>query len=177
MSERILSLDITTLTGWAYGAVGEVPRAGAVRFAPSGASHGEIGRGFLRWFTDFIAVSPVDTLFYEVPLDPRWMGGKTNFSTARIVIGLPFLLETVASAKSINRIREVTVNDVRKVFIGKSPKKGEGKLLVQEKCRALGWKFADDNAADALALWAFACKNRAPGSSLVKGGEPCLMAI
>lgn len=160
MSEHILALDLSTQTGWAYGVIGATPRSGTVTLAKPGASHGEIGRGFLRWFLDFVTVNEVDTLFYEVPADPRFMGSKTTFKTARILIGLPFLLETAAGSRGINRIIETTVHDARKFFLGKSPRGGQGKDLVQAKCRALGWKFEDHNAADALCVWAQAADNR-----------------
>ena len=36
--------------------------------------------------------------------------------------------------------------------------KGEVKMMVQRKARSLGWlERADDDAADALALWSFQC--------------------
>lgn len=161
----ILALDIASRTGWAFGRPGEYPLSGSVRLAPPGASNGAIGRGMLRWLTDFITVSKPDILYYEVPLDPRHMGSKTTFKTARILLGLPFLVETIAEARGIYRLREAGVQDVRKHFCG-TPRPKDKKAAVLARCRQLRWDPVDDNAADALALWDFACAIEAPGVAI-----------
>lgn len=163
--ETILALDIATTTGWAFGRPGDIPRSGSVRLAPPGSSNGAIGRGMLRFLTDFISVEKPDQIYYEVPLDPRHMGAKTTFKTARILLGLPFLVETIAEARGIFRLREAGVQDVRKYFVG-TPRPKDKKAAVQTQCRVLGWKPVDDNAADALALWAFACAIEAPRAAI-----------
>ena len=163
--KSILALDIASRTGWAFGVSGELPKSGSVRLAPSGSSNAAIGRGMLRWLTDFISVNPPDVIYYEVPLDPRHMGRKTTFATARILLGLPFLVETIAEARGIFKLREVGVQDVRKYFVGEARPKDK-KSAVLARCRQLGWRAADDNAADALAVWAFACAVEAPRSSI-----------
>ena len=165
----ILFLDIAGKLGWAYGRPGQVPRAGSVLLAKSGRSHGETGSAFLVWFTDLLKISDVAALYFEAPLDPRFLGPKTNLSTSRILLGLPFLLETIAHARSIYPVREVSIHDARKHFIGRSPRGDQGKKEVQTMCRSLRWDFADDNAADALCGWSFACKHRVPGSKNVMG--------
>lgn len=161
----ILSLDIATRAGWAFGRPGEYPRSGSVRLAPPGSSNGTIGRGMLRWLTDFITVNQPSMIYYEVPLDPRHMGKKTTFATARILLGLPFLVETVAEARGIFKLREAGVQDVRKHFCG-TPRPADKKAAVLARCRQLGWRPEDDNAADALALWDFACAIEAPGAAI-----------
>lgn len=161
----ILALDIATRTGFAFGRPGEFPRSGSVRLAPQGASNGMIGRGMLRWLTDFLAVNPVGALYYEVPLDPRHMGNKTNFATARVLLGLPFLVETIAEARGIFKLREAGVQDVRKHFVGEARPKDK-KAAVLARCRQLRWAPEDDNAGDALALWDFACAIEAPGTAI-----------
>lgn len=88
-SKSILSLDIATVTGFAFGRPGEPPISGSIRLAPSGSGNGAIGRGMLRWLTDFITVNSPDLIYYEVPIDPRHMGKSTTFATARILLGLP----------------------------------------------------------------------------------------
>lgn len=162
----ILSLDVATRMGWAFGSPGEYPRSGSVRLAPPGSSNGTIGRGMLRWLTDFITVSQPSMIYYEVPLDPRHMGRKTTFATARILLGLPFLVETIAEARGIFKLREAGVQDVRKHFCG-TARPADKKQAVLARCRQLGWKPEDDNAADALALWDFACAIEAPGAAIV----------
>ena len=158
----ILALDLATATGWAYGAPGSVPRSGTIRFASPGATCGEVGCGLMRWLSDFLAVCLVSKVYFEAPFDPRHMGNKTNFNTTRILVGIPFLLETLLDAKGIMHVREVTVGDVRKHFLGKDRRGDEGKTQVQAKCRTLGWDFDSADAADALAVWSFACAVEAP---------------
>lgn len=164
---RILALDIATQTGWAYGVPGEVPRAGTIRFASPGSSCGAAGCGMMRWFADFLRVNPVDRLYFEAPFDPRHMGNKTNMATARLLLGLAFHIEALATAKGIPVIRETDVADVRKHFLGKNPRGDEGKPQVQRQCRTLGWKFDSPDAADALAVWSYACALVAPSTAVV----------
>lgn len=163
--KKILALDIATRSGWAFGRPGEIPSSGSIRLAPSGSSNGAIGRGMLRWLTDFITVNNPDMIYYEVPLDPRHKGGQTTFATARILLGLPFLVETISEARGVFKLREAGVQDVRKYFVGQARPKDK-KQAVIARCRELGWKAEDDNAADALALWSFACAVEAPSSSI-----------
>jgi Holliday junction resolvasome RuvABC endonuclease subunit len=94
------------------------------------------------------------------------MGKKTNMDTARLLLGLAFEIEFLAVAKGIAIIRETDVADVRKHFLGKNPKGEEGKLQVQRQCRTLGWKFDSPDAADALAVWSYACALVAPGTAI-----------
>lgn len=162
----ILALDVATTSGWAYGRPGEVPRSGTIRFAPAGSTNARVGCGALRWFTDFLKLNPVDAVFYEAPFDPRHMGGKTNFSTTRTLVGLPFLIDTMCEAKGIARLREVTVGDARKHFLGRGVRGDKGKDEVQQRCAQLGWRFDSPDAADACAVWSFACAVIAPDASV-----------
>ena len=158
----ILALDIATNLGWALGRPGERPAAGSLRVAPQGATEEEIGAGAARWLLDMLTVSPVDALYFEAPLDPRHMGKRTNFSTATVLIGLAFMLSTLAHMRGVARIRKVQVRDARKHFLGAHLRGEDGKAAVLRRCLDLGWAGSgnarfDDNAADALAVWSFAC--------------------
>ncbi len=167
MSDRaILALDIATVAGWAYGAPGSLPLSGTERWAPPSSSNGRVGAGMLIWLSDFLKVHHVDAIYFEAPFDPRIMAKKTNFNTTRILVGLPFLLETLLEAKGYSRVFEVSVSDVRKHFLGKDPRGDEGKRQVQLRCRQLGWKFNSADAADALAVWSFACAIESPKTSI-----------
>jgi Holliday junction resolvasome RuvABC endonuclease subunit len=88
----------------------------------------------------------------EAPLIP--MHG--NVAAARKLMCLAGHTEFVALRRDV-RCEEVSVQTVRKHFCGYGRAK---KPDVQEQCRRLGWAYADDNAADALAVWAYveACK-------------------
>ncbi|PZU95499.1 MAG: hypothetical protein DI527_00385 [Chelatococcus sp.] len=168
VSPLILALDLARVTGWAYGRAGEVPRCGSKELATAGSGNGTVGRGLLRWMTGFLAISPVEAIYVEAPRDPRHMGNKTTLLTARQLIGLCFLADTVAEASGIYRVREADVQDVREVFLGQR-RPPDGKDAVQRRCRQLGWSAGDDNAADAAALWAFGCHVEARGVPLALG--------
>lgn len=158
MSPRVLlTLDLATTMGWSAGPVGEIPRTGALRLAPPGASPGEVGRGFLRWFSDFRKLEPeCRDCWFEAPFDPRHMGAKTNASTARILIGLAFAAEMLAEASGM-RVVEAHVNEVRKHILGHGRwKKDEAKPLIQAAMVERGIAFSDDNAADAAAIHVYA---------------------
>lgn len=162
----ILAMDIASQAGWAYGAPGTVPRAGTVRWAPPSSSNGKVGAGMIRWVLDFLRMNPAEAVYFEAPFDPRIMARKTNFDTTRVLVGLPFLFESILNMKGVGRVREVTVGDARRHFLGRVRRDDDGKALVQQRCRELGWRFDSPDAADALAVWSFACAVEAPKAAI-----------
>lgn len=61
------------------------------------------------------------------------------------------------------RVTLIAVSTVRKAFIGNGRLPGaEAKAAVQRQCRLLGWSYADDNVADAHAIWMWAMSNFHP---------------
>ena len=47
---------------------------------------------------------------------------------------------------------------MRKFFLGDGGiERDEAKHRTMQRCAALGWEVADDNQADALAIWAWRC--------------------
>lgn len=170
-SDAILALDAARVLGWAYGVPGETPIAGSVALASAGAGNGLVGKGLLIWMADFLTINPVGSIYIEAPIDPRHMGGRTSFDTARALIGIVYLIETIAETKNIFRVREGTLADVRKNFLGKQSnmKREDWKRATMARCAQLGWKYDGDNAADALSLWAYACSIEAPKAAIQTG--------
>jgi len=168
----ILTADVSRLLGWAYGPPGSIPRSGTVELAPQGANCGALGRGLIRWFVDFTTVNPVDALYIEAPRDPRHMGAKTSEAALRNMIGLIYVLESVAEMRGVFYRREVDVNKMRAHFIGKPGVRMDRdawKAAALRQCRILRWEVADDNAAEACGLWSYACAVEAPKSQLQTG--------
>lgn len=161
----ILALDIASRTGWAFGRPGELPRAGSVRLAPPGSDIGLVGMGLIRWMRDFTQLEKVDALYIEAPVNPAFMRGKTSWETALMLISLFGIACATAEGLGIFRRRRANVQDVRRHFVGESRPKDK-KQAVIARCRQLGWKASDDNAADALALWSFACAIEAPRTEI-----------
>lgn len=175
MREDILALDIASCTGWCFGAPGGKPTYGSQKLAPEGASTAERGAAMIRWLTPMIQGMRPRTLVFEAPLAPSSMAGKTTANTARVLLGLPLVVESVAYLLGVWDIWEANVQDVRQHFIGRRTvvgakladgkrKPGAAKPLVIARCIELGYMPADDNAADAVALWSYACAIRKPST-------------
>jgi hypothetical protein len=157
MSRLILALDLATNTGFAYGAANsERPAIGSIRLGAVGAGHGEKGFKLLRWLQDFLAVQVPSAVYLEAPLPPSHMGGRTNAQTLRQMSGLPFLVEAVCFAWNVP-VFEATPHEVRKHFLGTTRlERQEAKRQTIARCRMFGWEVANDDAADAAALWHYA---------------------
>ena len=108
----------------------------------------------------------IDALFYEEPLDPRFLSGATNKDTVAVLFGLAAHAESFADAMGFRVIRAVNQVTWRRHFLGpmKRPKDDRGKTLpvdwkglAIERCRALGFKPAKHDEAEAIGVLDFAC--------------------
>jgi crossover junction endodeoxyribonuclease RuvC len=152
---RIFALDLASRTGWAIGDPSDArPASGSVRFATPGASLGAIYACCRQWLSDFVTADPeIRLIVFEAPMAPQHMAGYTTAHIVRILIGLCAVVEELAYARGLD-VREAKVSDVREHFIGSNRiKRKEAKAATIDTCHRLGWAPADDNAADALALW------------------------
>ena len=155
MSGSILCLDLATQMGWCEGEPGGKATSGTHRLAPQGAHPAAISGGLIEWLGQRLTTFRYRMIAYEAPMDPRHM--KTNINTARLLLGLCAIVEGVAYQTGHGqRLREVNVHDVRKHLLGGRPPKGEAKTQVTRMVTALGHKPADDNEADAIAIWHYA---------------------
>lgn len=155
MNGGILALDIATTTGWAEGLPGERPVSGSIRLAPPGSSHAAVYGAMLAFLGARLSAFRYRMVIFEAPLDPRWKGAMTNTNTARLLLGLPAVVEAVAYQTG-HMPREATSGDVRKHTLGCRPKAAEAKPMVIAKAREMGFDPRDDNEADALMLWHYA---------------------
>jgi len=159
--KTILALDLATVMGWAQGRPGETPTSGFHRFAPPGSGRGAISAGAIKWYADWIKVSRPDLIYIEAPIAPSIMAGRTNMDALMILIGLCFTFEGLASTTGIWGTTLAAVHDVRGHFIGsRRMKSADAKRATVAKCQQLGWmgkSDRNDNQADALALWSYAC--------------------
>lgn len=179
---RILFLDVATRTGFAYGPAGRAPESGAFRCAKTGASHGAIFSGALKWLVGFHEEHPIDVLGIEAGAAGSNVEGKTTLKTAEVTHGLSGCFIGMAYNLGIYDIRRVAVSSVRSHFIKAGNLKGEiAKPRVLEKCRALGWVRRDDedqsfDRSDALAGWSYmewqvAAKHSQPVDDLFLASE------
>lgn len=172
----ILALDLASVTGVAFGRAGETPLSLSHRIAEPGAGVGEFLDRYSDWLADLITEHGPAVIVFEAPL--IW-SGKTALDTARKLIGLAGDTERIAYRRQI-KCREANGAQVTKFFTGRGSfpapdaaktqaqkrlaRKLAKKRAVIDQCKALGWHAEDDNAADALAVFAFAENCLYPGS-------------
>lgn len=160
MNGGILFLDIATVTGWCEGLPGERPVSGSIRLAPEGSKPAAIFGGMMAFLGTRLTTFRYRRIVYEAPMDPRHM--KTNINTARVLLGLPAVVEAVAHQTGHHSLSEARVDDVRMHLLGARPAKGEAKRAVIGAVRAMGFDPTDDNEADAIAGWIYAVAQTDP---------------
>jgi hypothetical protein len=158
MSKSVLFLDLARQTGWAEGGVSPDARAmsGTVRLAPDGSDSPAVFAGMIDFLGNRLLAFKPKTIVYEAPFDPRHMK-KINENTIRLAWGLPAIVEAIAYKMGVYDIRMANVNDVRRSILGSLPQKNQAKLEVKRFVRALGYDPKDDNEADAILGWLYAC--------------------
>lgn len=154
----ILFLDLGRLTGWAEGdPADKFPTSGVFELgrpgAPSPAQHGAL----LLWLLRRLSMKPtVRLVCFESPI--AHMIAKQSVATKRMLLGYPAVVEAAAQVSHIGDIREAEIAAIRRNLLGPHPGKGdEAKANVQRHLKMLGHQFEDNNAADAIAGWLFAC--------------------
>ena len=164
----VLGLDIASTTGWCFGAPGETPSCGSVRFASPGASHGAILARAFDWMVELTKDKRPDIIVLEDLLPFGAARGRTNKKTGDLLGALHGIVRLVAFKRSIFKVQAVSVSDVRGHFIdGRTYKSDQAKSYVLQKCKSLGWlDHADNDAADACAVWSFWCSKLDPKEAL-----------
>jgi hypothetical protein len=151
----VLALDLATVTGWAWGQPGSLPKFGHERFAKQGEPRPVAYRKFRLWLDLFCSARRPDLIVFESPAVPSFMGGKTNIETIRLLMGLAEHLEEWAWEKF--ELREATTAQVRAHFIGRNLRSNVAKPLVMARCRERGWMVETTDEADACALFSYQC--------------------
>lgn len=151
-SPSILALDIASTTGWALYAQGKIV-SGSKSFKHSRFEGG--GMRYLRFRREFLnRFRAVREVWFEE------VHRHEGTDAAHVYGGL---LATLTAWCEENAIpyRGVGVGVIKKHITGKG---NANKQAVIEAVQAKGFKPADDNEADALALLDFALKERGKGS-------------
>ncbi len=160
----ILALDIATNTGWAEGDPEALkPHFGSLRLAPEGSDQAALFGGMIGFLgTRFQAFRP-RTVVFEAPELFRLKSGKATRKTIEVLFGLPAVASGVCSRYAIHDLQEAAPNDVRGFFIGnRNLKREQAKKAVLAECRRRGWDCANDDEADACAMWAFMAAIKRP---------------
>jgi hypothetical protein len=146
----LLALDVASRTGWAFGKVGDAPSSGSIAFAQPGSSIAAKSGNALKWSLEFLQDLRPDEIVIEAPIALK---KHDNRNILDVVIGLPVAIKGVAFRLGIHKLTEVNAIDVRMFFLGRNPKRDEAKRATIQRCRDLGFDVADDNEADAIAIW------------------------
>jgi|ERR1700687_422318 len=160
----ILSLDTSTITGWAAGRPGERPQFGERHFG-SGRSNGEVLCLFRHWLNARCDELRPTSIWVEAPYVPSRFspGPPMNALTMRRLLAMAVEAEAVAWERRIE-YHEPTIGEIAKFFLGNARQGGRAnkKAATIKMCSIYGWDTTSDNAADALALWHYAEFNLAP---------------
>lgn len=163
MVSTILAIDLATKTGWCRGAVGETPEFGSMNFGWSktkvreASSSDDVFASAIDWMSELLDPLP-DILILESMLPPEAMKNKTSRQVRDRLAGLHGIIRGVARRKGVGEITEAAVGDVRAHFINaRNLKRDNAKQTTIDRCQSLGWDVANDNEADACALWSYAC--------------------
>lgn len=167
----LLAIDPGTVTGWAAGKAGGSPEWGSRKF--DGKSNGQVCGVFRHWLNQRCYDLKPDLLVFEAPYVPRpGAAVPMNALTLRRLLGFAVLIEATAWELRIP-CREVTTLDVARFFLNTTRlKREEKKRQTIEMCHHYGWRVEDDNAADAVAIWAMAECSVAPEATRRRGSGP-----
>lgn len=159
---KILALDIATNTGIAVGSAGGVPTCWSENLgkAPDERRFSNV----LRLTSSLIATHEPDFVAVEAAV-----GGP---KTSHYLVGLLACVRGCAANRDIP-VEAMHLGSIRKHFLGKAyttrdfPGLSHAKAKmaikgeVMKRCALLGWDVPNHDAADAAALWDFACATRA----------------
>ncbi len=176
LAPRILTLDLASRFGFAFGAAGEKPVSGSRYFTKDGRApkDGSISNGAKFWNAMRFASEVYDLykpthVICESPIAPNAKEGQTSTAVFEVLYGLPAAVRGMLFGLGCYDWQYAYASSVRKHFIGSGSKKGEeAKPIVFRKCVALGWidpNTEDDlshDRSDALAIWSWAEANLAP---------------
>lgn len=169
---KVLAFDTAISTGCAFGVAGGTPKTWQVALGKT-SWDARFAR-CLRMVESYAKQFEPDLIVVEAP-------AAGNFSNADLV-GLSICVRAQAARMGIP-VKSYYPNPVRKYFLGKAltsrdfpgktkaAAKGAIKAAVIARCHLLGWDVVGSDAADAAALWDYACsqESRAHQLSTVGG--------
>jgi len=167
----IVALDIATNTGIAVGEPGSVPLLWSENLGKQASEEARFSKAL--WLTNRL-VKEHEPEFLAVEAA---IGGR---DASHYLIGLLACVRGCAHNRGVP-VKVYHRSSILKHFVGKAltsrdfpglnkaRAKAAIKQTVVDRCRLLGWEVADDDAADAGALWDYACALR--GVQAAPSGE------
>lgn len=144
---NILTLDLATSTGWAFGSPGAVPSFGTHVLPSTGANVGRFLASHADWMRSIISENEINHVCFEAPILPK----KTQIVTLRKLYSLAGLTELMCHRHGID-CTEADNSKVKKYFAGKSYAK-KPEMIAAAKDR--GFDVRNDDEADAIAIWIY----------------------
>lgn len=174
----IMALDLATVTGYAVGRAGDVPRSGSVRLRALDQERGVAPFNLGCFLRDRFVIDKPDLLAVEDMLDPQAQ------RSAAAVIDQIMLHGVVEFMARVNRValRKVHRATLLKHFTGsgKPRPRAVGKRDVIQAARAYGLvppDCRDEDRCDAVAVWDWACANVGGVARLSRVGLPDDLSI
>ena len=150
---KILALDLASKTGVAIGNPNTIPLCFTEVLGETGEHHGARFAQAFRMMKRLITTHEPGLIVLEAPF-------KTNKSQMHVENMLMGLRGCVMGAAHMFHVpfEQHEVSTIRLHFIqhGKL-KRADAKRATIARCKQLGWKVANDDEADAAALWDYAC--------------------
>lgn len=168
---RLLCLDLATFLGFAFGDDAGVQAHGSHKLPLTGEDIGSFLNAYWSWLDAGISRWQPEEIVFESPILPA----TTNLGTCRKLYGLAGVTEMMAKNRHV-RCHEANLMDIRRHFIGcaRAPKgvpAKERRAWIKDAtvtmARKRGFRPADDNAADALALFSYAMSLKIPNFELL----------
>lgn len=153
-SERIVALDLATLTGICAGEPDEVPTLSNHRLPSTGDDVGRFLDAADLWAKGLIERERPFLLVFEAPILPQ----ATSFATVRKLQGLAGIVEMNGFRLGIE-CAEVQPSVAKKNLTGRGNAK---KPEMVAACRHYGFNPAVEDEADAFAVWLTAVRLRWP---------------
>lgn len=154
MSEAILFLDLATKTGWCDGIPDARPESGTMKLGRTNASDAEVFGNLMAWLGARLSDRRYARVVYEAPVGPG-MKGKTQYKTARRLGGLCSIVEGVCHLTG-HPVYQASASSIRKAVLGNGRPENPKEAVIAH-VRHLGFEPQDDNEADAIAGWHYAC--------------------
>lgn len=163
----IAALDLATKTGVAVGPVGGRPELWTLDLRSKGEAKFHATR--LMQIQGLAHRLIVEQGARFIAIEKPFVAAHNNWETTLLTIGLTANVLSWAERKGI-AVDIIPAQTVAKHFTGSGKmKRAEKKAAILTECRARGWAPADDNQADAAALWDLACRRLLPSQGVNSG--------
>lgn len=147
----VLALDLSQITGWAYGLMGDKAPIFGRYILKKILTEGGRYAGFQQVLAKEIARLQPAKLLLEMALP---LQAQTQMRVTEQQLTLRGIAHMEAHYAGLLPPSEIDVKTVRYDVLGRSHfPKGEVKKAVFQYCRGRGWDVPDHNAADACVLW------------------------